>query len=75
MTRNEAKEWLRRQGANVTGSVSKNTDLLVAGRDAGSKLRKATDLGIEIWSEADLLQAQSAPSDPDEKPAQGELFN
>jgi DNA ligase (NAD+) len=75
MTRNEAKEWLRRQGANVTGSVSKNTDLLIAGRDAGSKLRKATDLGIEIWSEADLLQAQSAPSDPDEKPAQGEMFN
>lgn len=55
MTRNEAKEKLQNLGAKVTGSVSKKTDLIVAGSDAGSKLTKAKDLGITIQDEDWLL--------------------
>lgn len=55
MTRNEAKEKLQNLGAKVTGSVSKKTNLIVAGSDAGSKLTKAQDLGITIQDEDWLL--------------------
>jgi DNA ligase (NAD+) len=51
MTRSEASDWLTSQGANVTSSVSKNTDLLIAGSEAGSKLTKAKSLGVEVWDE------------------------
>ncbi|KMY45898.1 NAD-dependent DNA ligase LigA [Bacillus sp. FJAT-27916] len=53
--RNEAKELIEALGGNVTGSVSKKTDLVIAGEDAGSKLKKAQDLGIEVWNEQQLL--------------------
>ena len=53
-TRDAAREILERLGATVTGSVSNKTDIVLAGSDAGSKLARATELGITIWSEADL---------------------
>ena len=53
-TRDEATEYLRDVGAKVTGSVSKKTDYVVAGDDAGSKLRKAEELGVAVLDEEGL---------------------
>lgn len=55
MSRKEATDLLESLGANVTGSVSKKTDLLVAGEKAGSKLDKAKKLDVTIWDEETLL--------------------
>lgn len=51
-TRPAATEWLEKHGATVTGSVSKKTDLVIAGADAGSKLQKAQQLAVTVWDEA-----------------------
>ncbi len=56
MTRNEAKEKIELNGGKVTSSVSNNTDVVVAGSDAGSKLDRARELEITVWSEQDLLE-------------------
>ncbi|WP_305811192.1 NAD-dependent DNA ligase LigA [Photobacterium leiognathi] len=59
LTRSDAKAALQKLGAKVTGSVSKKTDLLVAGEAAGSKLAKAQELDIEIWDEQKLVDLMS----------------
>lgn len=56
LSRNGAKEKIEALGGNVAGSVSKKTHLVIAGADAGSKLTKAQELGIEVWDEEKLLQ-------------------
>lgn len=55
MSRDEAKAKLEALGAKVAGSVSKKTSFVVAGEAAGSKLDKATELGVDVWDEARLL--------------------
>jgi DNA ligase (NAD+) len=56
LSRDEAAERVRQLGGKVAGSVSKNTDYVVAGADAGSKLRKANELGIKILDEGEFLE-------------------
>ena len=54
--RKEAQRLLEEKGAKVTGSVSKKTDCVIAGENAGSKLTKAQELGITVWDEAEFMQ-------------------
>jgi DNA ligase (NAD+) len=76
MTRDEASALIREAGGNVTGSVSKNTDFLLAGEEAGSKLDKANELGVKILTEKEFLQMLGSKiklEQKDQKP-QKELF-
>lgn len=57
LTRGEAKEKIEAFGGKVSGSVSKKTNLVIAGEDAGSKLAKAEELEITVWNEAQLIEA------------------
>ncbi len=56
LTRDDAKAEIERRGGKVSGSVSKKTDLVVAGEDAGSKLAKARELGVKVVDEAEFLK-------------------
>jgi DNA ligase (NAD+) len=60
MGRVEAKEALQLLGGKVTGSVSKKTDYVVAGEEAGSKLKKALSLGVTVLSEEDFVELIAA---------------
>jgi DNA ligase (NAD+) len=76
LSRDEASALIRDAGGNVTGSISKNTDFLLAGEDAGSKLDKAKELGVKILSEKDfwdLLGSKATPNEKNEK-KQADLF-
>ena len=61
LSRNEAKELIEKHGGKTTSSVSKNTDFVLAGESAGSKLTKAQDLGVEIWDEEKLRTELNEP--------------
>lgn len=60
LKRSEAKAWLEANGADVVGSVSKKTNIVIVGHDAGSKLAKAESLGIEIMSEQQFIEQMEA---------------
>ncbi len=73
-SRDEVKEVLRSAGANVTSSVSRETDYLIVGEEAGSKLEKARELGVRVISEREFLKILG--SQPEKKPEakQGQLL-
>lgn len=56
LTRGEAKEMIENTGGKVTGGVSGNTDVVVAGAEAGSKLEKAQSLGVAVWNENEFIE-------------------
>lgn len=56
MERTDAECLVERAGGNATGSISSKTDLLIAGDKAGSKLKKAADLGVEVINEAEFIK-------------------
>lgn len=61
LSRNEAKELIEKHGGKTASSVSKNTDFVLAGESAGSKLTKAQDLGVEVWDEDRLRDELNEP--------------
>ena len=64
LSREEAKLQIERRGGRVSGSVSRKTDLMVAGEDAGSKLKKAAELGVKVVDEkafAAMLEGTKTP--------------
>jgi DNA ligase (NAD+) len=61
LSREEAKQKIEAAGGKVTGSVSKKTSVVVAGVEAGSKLEKARELGVEVWPESQLLEQFGGP--------------
>ncbi len=74
LSRDEASALIRDAGGNVTGSVSKNTDYLLAGEEAGSKLDKAKELGVKILSEKAFFELLGAKEKQRPATNQGSLF-
>ena len=62
LTREQAKEEVERRGGKISGSVSKKTDFVVAGEEAGSKLKKAAELGVKVLDERAFLDLLAAAS-------------
>ncbi len=77
LTRDQARELLLSVGARPAGSVSRKTDFLIAGENAGSKLTKAQDLGVTVLSEAEFIAMVEGgePAASPEQPDFGPLFN
>jgi DNA ligase (NAD+) len=74
LSRDEASALIRDAGGNVTGSVSKNTDYLLTGGEAGSKLDKAKALGVKILTEKEFLELLGTKENPKPATNQGSLF-
>jgi DNA ligase (NAD+) len=62
LTREQAKEEVERRGGKVSGSVSRKTDFVIAGEEAGSKLKKAAELGVKVLDERAFLDLLAAAS-------------
>ena len=73
-TRSKAAELIEAQGGKSVSSVSKNTDCVIAGPRAGSKLKKAQELGVEIWDEQQFLEKLEGKQENSPVSQQGELF-
>ena len=73
LSREDAKQLIRDHGGKASGSVSKKTDLLVAGEQAGSKLDKANELGVKVLTEAEFIAFLGVPGDASAA-APGQLF-
>jgi DNA ligase (NAD+) len=74
LKRDEAATLIREAGGNVTGAVSKNTDFLLAGESAGSKLDKARELGVAVLSEEEFLKLADRRASKKPDAEQGSLF-
>ena len=73
-TRSKAAELIEARGGKAVSSVSKNTDCVIAGPGAGSKLKKAKELGIVIWDEQQFIDVLEGKTSDNNSPEQGELF-
>lgn len=74
LSREDAKQLIRDHGGKASSSISKKTDLLVAGEKAGSKLTKAQDLGVKVMTEQDFLDWLKTETNEEAAPNEGELF-
>ena len=74
LSRDQASDLIREVGGNVTGAVSKNTNYLLAGENAGSKLEKALELGVPVLSEGEFLKLSRPGESMKQDSAQGSLF-